>query len=76
MELTLNVDQYLKRFKVHQPKSLFPPDFTLLSKNKCPICGRKLYLNVKKTMFRCKSKQKDKFIISSSRLLSLGGSLK
>jgi len=76
MDLQINTDQYLARFRVHNPTSLFPPDFSLLSKNKCPICGRKLYGNVKKTMFRCKSKQKDKFIITSGRLLSLGGSLK
>lgn len=73
MELNINITEYLQRFKIRYPKSLFPPNFEMLQKNKCPICFHKLYLNRQKTMARCK--QKDKFIISSSRLLALGGSL-
>lgn len=66
----------LTRFKVYKSVTLFEPDFTSLQKNKCPICGRKLYINVKKTIARCKSKKSnDKFFISVPRLLALGGSL-
>ncbi len=67
---------FLKKFKVHTPITLFEPNFEKLQKNLCPICGRKLYLNRQKTIFRCKSKINDKFVITSRRLLELGGSLK
>ena len=76
MEINLDIENYLKRFKVYNPKTLFPPNFELLQKNLCPICGRKLYLNRQKTIARCKSKVKDKFIIQTKVLLSLGGSIK
>lgn len=75
MELNINIEEYLKKFKVHNPITLFPPNFELLQKNLCPVCGRKLYITRNKKMAYCKSKQNDKFIISSKRLLSLGGSL-
>jgi rRNA maturation endonuclease Nob1 len=76
MELNLQIEEYLKHFKVYNPKTLFPPSFENLQKNLCPICGRKLYLTRNKKMAYCKSKQNDKFAITSKRLLSLGGSLK
>ena len=68
--------KYLERFKIFYPKTLFPPNFENLQKNCCPVCGRKLYFNQKKTIARCKSKANDKFIITTKRLLQLGGSLK
>jgi hypothetical protein len=76
MELNLKIEEYLSRFKVYNPVSLFPPDFSNLSKNLCPICGRKLYLTRDKKLARCKSKANDKFVITSQRLIALGGSLK
>lgn len=68
-------DKYLERFRVFNAKTLFPPNFELLQKNLCPICGRKLYLTRNKKIAYCKSKKKDKFIITSQRLLSLGGKM-
>ena len=69
----------LDRFKVFQPKTLFPltaEEFVKwLSQNKCPLCQHKLYLNRQKTKAFCKSKFKDKFFISSQRLLANGGTL-
>lgn len=75
MELNIQIEEYLKHFKVFYPKTLFPPNFENLQKNLCPICGRKLYPNMQKTIYRCKSKVGDKFIIRSKILLSLGGRL-
>lgn len=69
-------DDFLKRFKIFYPKSLFPPSFSALQQGLCPFCGRKLYLNRQKTIARCKSKIGDKFVITTKRLLQLGGSIK
>jgi hypothetical protein len=66
----------LSKFKVHNPKTLFPPNFEMLQKNKCPICGRKLYIPRNKKIAYCKSKANDKFVIKGQTLLALGGSLK
>lgn len=74
MELSLDIEKYLQKFRVHNPKTLFPPNFEMLQKNKCPICFKKLYPNLKKTIYRCK--QSDKFFIKGQTLLALGGSLK
>ncbi len=76
MELNKNIEEYLKTFRVYNPTSLLPPDFNMLHQNKCPICFHKLYPNLAKTIYRCKSKQKDKFFIRTHQLLSLGGNTK
>ncbi len=73
--MEINTQQYLERFRVFNPKTLFPPDFSSLQKNKCPICGRKLYITANKKMAYCKSKVNDGFTISGRRLLELGGRL-
>ena len=75
MELNINIEQYLKQFKVFHPQTLFPPNFENLQKNLCPICNRKLYLRRDKKIAYCKSKVKDGFIIKGQTLLALGGSL-
>ena len=76
MELNINIEEYLKKFKIHYPKSLFEPDFRFLQEFRCPICYRKLYWNLDKTIARCKSVKKDKFFIRKEILLRLGGSIK
>jgi hypothetical protein len=62
-----NIEDYLKKFKVHYPKSLFQPTPAELKyyigKQHCPICFHKLYWNRDKTILRCKSKRKDKFFV-------------
>lgn len=73
--MEIDITKYLERFKVYNPVTLFPPNFENLQKNKCPICGRKLYLTRNKKMAYCKSKVKDKFVIKGQVLLALGGSL-
>jgi len=76
MELNITTEEYLKRFKIYYPQTLFPPNFENLQKNLCPICGRKLYLTANRKLFYCKSKMNDKFIITRQRLLQLGGRIK
>lgn len=76
MELNLDIEKYLSTFRVHNPKTLFPPNFELLQKNLCPLCSRKLYITRNKKIAYCKSKQKDGFIIKGRTLVVMGGSLK
>ena len=71
MELNINITEYLSKFKIHYPKSLLEPDFKMLKQFKCPICYRRLYWNVDRSIARCKSKQKDKFFIRSNVLEKL-----
>lgn len=63
MELNLDTEEYLRRFRIHYPKSLFEPDFNFVKEFRCPICYRKLYWNLNKSIARCKSVKKDKFFI-------------
>jgi len=57
----------LSKFKVHKPVSLFTPTpkeiAVALKEFRCPLCYRKLYWNVDKSIARCRSKRKDKFFI-------------
>ncbi len=68
--LLLNYD--LTKFRIFYPKSLFEPDFKLLKIEHCPICTRKLYWNISRTILRCKSKKSnDKFFIKADTLNKL-----
>lgn len=59
-----DIEKYLERFTVYRPKSLFAPDFSLLKIEHCPICTKKLYWNLNRTILRCKSRvSNDKFFI-------------
>lgn len=65
-----NID--LTKYKVHKPVSLFPLSpkeiAVALKEFKCPICMRKLYFNVDKSIARCKSKRADKFFVKAETL--------
>jgi len=72
MELNIDTTKFLERFKVHTPRTLFEPtawDLTYwLTKRKCPLCYKKLYVDTKGNG-RCKSKKSnDKFFIKSDSL--------
>lgn len=67
MEMNINIEEYLKNLKINYPKSLFEPNFNLLNQSRCPICTRKLYWNLDRTIARCKSKQKDRFFITREK---------
>lgn len=44
--------------KIHNKQSLFPPDFSMLGKGRCPVCFTKLYKLLKKEGYSyCKSKK-------------------
>lgn len=72
MELNIDLTEYLKKFKVRYPTSLFEPDFRFLQEFRCPICYRRLYWNYEKTIARCKSVKKDKFFIRKETLVKFG----
>ncbi len=60
----INIDAYMARFRIFYPKSLFQPDFKMLKVGRCPVCTKRLYWNIQKTIARCKSvKSNDKFFI-------------
>ena len=71
MELP-NIEQYLSRFKVIHPVTLFEPtkeDFVnALLLKKCPLCSCNLYQTRNKKLWRCKSVRKDGFIIRDETL--------
>lgn len=77
MELTFDIDSYMKKFRVFNPKTLFPPskeEFVLsISKGLCPICQRKIYWKKDLSIGYCRSKFKDGFIIRRNNYLRLGG---
>jgi hypothetical protein len=62
-------EDILKKFKVFNPVTLFPPTpaelIIYLKKGKCPICLHKLYID-RKGNGRCK--QADKFFIKAETL--------
>lgn len=63
-----------KDFKVVAPSpSLFGEPtakeiYTALSKKLCPHCGHKLYLNLKRTIYRCKSVKHKGFIVTQKTM--------
>lgn len=71
MELQINIDQYLQKFTIRKSASLFQPTageiVKALKDKRCPICQRKLKIDMKGNG-RCASKFKDKFFISKVKL--------
>lgn len=70
--MEINIEEYLKRFKIYYDKSLFPPNFENLSKGLCPVCNRKLYWTRDLSKAFCKSKVKDKFFITRNAMSRMG----
>lgn len=65
-------NNYLDKFRVFIPETLFPPVWANLREKRCPICGNKLYLPMKnKKMVYCKSKKHKKFFISYEAFMKL-----
>jgi len=62
-------EDYLKKFRVFHPDTLFPPDFSLLLQDRGPLCTNKLkYPRVRKIAY-CRGKKHGKpFFISLTRL--------
>lgn len=69
--MDINIDKYLERFRVFHEKSLFKPDFNQLKDFRCPVCLNRLYWNRDKSLAICKSKRKDKFIITQKVYMSI-----
>lgn len=53
-------EQYLKKFKVFLPTTLFPPDWNALKDKRCPICFNKLYFPRNGKIALCKGKKHKK----------------
>ena len=67
-----NIENYLSRFKVINPVTLFEPTkndiVNALLQKRCPLCGCKLQQTRDKKIWRCKSIRKDRFIIKDETL--------
>ena len=61
----INTEEYLKRFTVRFPDTLFPPNFKALKEQKCPLCGCKIYLMLNGKGYVCRSKKHKRFYITS-----------
>lgn len=65
-------ENYLKRFRVFYPQTLFPPNFDALKSYSCPLCSHKLKFPKRSKIAYCRSiKHKKPFVISSKRLLEI-----
>jgi hypothetical protein len=68
--MELNID--LSRFKVFNSPTLFPMTkeqiIHFLSKKLCPVCMHKLYMKQDGSIYFCKSKFKDKFVVKAETL--------
>lgn len=67
-----SIEEYMERFKVYYPQSLFPLDWDLLKRLRCPICGLKLKTPLNNKVAYCQGKKhKKKFIIRTDTLKKL-----
>ncbi len=65
----INSEEYLKKFKVYNSPSLFEPDFKLLKKGRCPVCGIILRVPFEGKIAYCPSKKyKKHFVIGKEKL--------
>jgi len=69
--MDIDIEQYLKKFRIDYPQILFPPDFNLLKENRCILCMNKLHFPRFKKIAYCDSKKHKRFIISLSKLKEL-----
>lgn len=60
---------YLSKFRVFHPQTLFEPDWNMLLKDRCPICFNKLKVSRNRPIAYCNGvKHKKNFVISKDRL--------
>lgn len=64
--------EYMSRFKVFHPQTLFEPTWENLKENRCPLCSNKLKFPLKGGMVMCRSNKHGKpFIIKKETLNKL-----
>lgn len=64
-------EKYLEKFRVFHESTLFPPDFSLLKKQRCPICGNKLKFPLRGKIVYCNGKKHaKKFVIRLDKYLN------
>jgi len=64
--MKLDIPNYLEKFKIDYPQSLFPPDWSMLKQDRCPIAGCHLKLKFPRsgTIVYCNGrKHKKQFVI-------------
>jgi len=68
MDLNINIDEYMKRFRIFYPQTLFEPNWKALNINCCPLCGNKLKLTLNKKIIYCKGVKHRKPFIMRKKL--------
>lgn len=53
MELNIDIEKYMKRFRIFYPQTLFEPNWKALNVQCCPLCGNKLKLTQNHKIFYC-----------------------
>lgn len=60
-KIQIDTEKYLQRFRLFYPDTLFPLDIKgSLKATRCPVCGNRIYQDIKGTGWYCKSKSKHK----------------
>ena len=71
IKMQINIDNYLKKFEVHEADTLFDLTFEELRNGlkemKCPVCGRRLKQTLNKKIYYCKNVNHKKFVITSDK---------
>lgn len=63
--MEINIENYIKKFKVFEEQTLFPPNFDALKENRCPLCNCQLKFPYTKAIAYCNSKKHIKrFVIT------------
>lgn len=65
--MEIDKEKYLKRLKMVYPITLFEPDFKVLDKKGCPVCGHKLKYAFTKKTYYC-NRHKRTFAIKAIKL--------
>jgi hypothetical protein len=64
--------EYLERFKVYYPVTLFSPNWEALREHRCPICSNRLKFAKNNKLAICNGrKHKKSFVISNKKLIEI-----
>lgn len=65
------LNDYLKRFKIVNPDTLFPPNWEVLKENRCPLCFNRLKFPKGKNVAICNGVKHKTFVIHLETLKRL-----
>lgn len=69
MDYKVDIDEYMKRFRVFNPETLFEPEWNLLKLNRCPLCGNLMKFTFDGKSAYCSGKKhRKRFFLSMESL--------